>query len=105
MNALYNRYIPGENGTYQCKRVEEIPVPEQPEPAQAPPAPPYLPPPPPPPPPRGALQGLLGRFLPPGVDVGDLLILLILLLLLADSDDGDDSLSLLLTAAAFLFMK
>jgi hypothetical protein len=103
VRLLYNRYIPGEDGTYRCKRVEEIPVPVQPEPVQAPPAPPC--PPPPPPRPQGALQGLLSRCLPPGTDVGDLLILLILLLLLADSDDGDDSLSVLLTAAAFLIMK
>ena len=45
----------------------------------------------------------LRRFLPPGVDPGDLLVLLILLLLLMETDE-DDSLTLLATIAAVMLL-
>lgn len=112
---MYNRYIPTENGTYRCNRVEEWPVSVPPKPADAPPEPPCPPPPPPPPPPQPPQpcreesslfgHGFLKRLLPRNLDMGDLLILLIVLLLMTDSDDGDDSLTVLLTIAAFLILQ
>lgn len=84
---MYNRYIPGTNGHYQCNPVEQpcLKPPEQkPEPA--------------PPPPKQTLPSGSGP------DLGDLLLLCVVLLLLLDSEDEDLS-TLLITAAAFLFLQ
>ena len=94
---MYNRYIPGHDGVYQCQTVggatvstsvcsEEVCTEElnSSEIAQQhrPPC-------------RGPLEGL---------DIGDLLLLCIIVLLLIDCDE-EDSVPLLITIAAFLFLQ
>ena len=98
---MYNRYVPDAAGVYRQTTVETVPdVPDTPQPPLPPPA---CPPPPVPAaePVRRALSGLLERFLPRGMDTGDLLVLLILILLAVDGEE-EDSLSVILTIAAFL---
>ena len=105
---MYNRYIPGQNGVYQCKVVQDkpAPVPIVPEPVtpRCMPEPEPCPPPPPPqscctPPPLSFLK----RLLPKDVDLGDIIILLILALLLIDGEESDST-TLILTVVAFLFL-
>ncbi len=102
---MYNRYVPDAAGVYRQTTVETVPdVPDAPQPPLPPPACPAPPPPPPVPaaePGRRSLSGLLERFLPRGMDTGDLLVLLILILLAVDGEE-EDSLSVILTIAAFL---
>lgn len=102
---MYNRYVPDAAGVYRQTTVETVPdVPDAPQPPLPPPACPAPPPPPPAPaaePVRRSLSGLLERFLPRGMDTGDLLVLLILILLAVDGEE-EDSLSVILTIAAFL---
>lgn len=102
---MYNRYVPDAAGVYRQTTVETVPdVPDAPQPPLPPPACPAPPPPPPAPaaePGRRSLSGLLERFLPRGMDTGDLLVLLILILLAVDGEE-EDSLSVILTIAAFL---
>ena len=102
---MYNRYVPDAAGVYRQTTVETVPdVPDAPQPPLPPPACPVPPPPPPAPaaePGRRSLSGLLERFLPRGMDTGDLLVLLILILLAVDGEE-EDSLSVILTIAAFL---
>lgn len=102
---MYNRYVPDAAGVYRQTTVETVPdVPDTPQPPLPPPACPAPPPPPPVPaaePGRRSLSGLLERFLPRGMDTGDLLVLLILILLAVDGEE-EDSLSVILTIAAFL---
>lgn len=102
---MYNRYVPDAAGVYRQTTVETVPdVPDAPQPPLPPPACPVPPPPPPVPaaePGRRSLSGLLERFLPRGMDTGDLLVLLILILLAVDGEE-EDSLSVILTIAAFL---
>lgn len=102
---MYNRYVPDAAGVYRQTTVETVPdVPDTPQPPLPPPACPVPPPPPPVPaaePGRRSLSGLLERFLPRGMDTGDLLVLLILILLAVDGEE-EDSLSVILTIAAFL---
>lgn len=110
---MYNRYIPGANGTFQRTIVDDRP-----------PQPPRTPQPelpreegPCPPPkqeaqpvceaplacPERTNEHILRRLLPRGIDLGDLLALLIVLLLLIDSEE-DDTLTVLVTIAAFLLL-
>ena len=103
---MYNRYVPDAAGVYRQTTVETVP--DAPDTPQMPMQPPACPAPPPPPPPvpaaepaRRSLSGLLERFLPRGMDMGDLLVLLILILLAVDGEE-EDSLSVILTIAAFL---
>ena len=102
---MYNRYVPDAAGVYRQTTVETVPdVPDAPQPPLPPPACPAPPPPPPAlaaEPGRRSLSGLLERFLPRGMDTGDLLVLLILILLAVDGEE-EDSLSVILTIAAFL---
>ena len=102
---MYNRYVPDAAGVYRQTTVETVPdVPDAPQPPLPPPACPAPPPPPPAlaaKPGRRSLSGLLERFLPRGMDTGDLLVLLILILLAVDGEE-EDSLSVILTIAAFL---
>ena len=102
---MYNRYVPDAAGVYRQTTVETVPdVPDAPQPPLPPPACPVPPPPPPAPAAeavRRSLSGLLERFLPRGMDTGDLLVLLILILLAVDGEE-EDSLSVILTIAAFL---
>lgn len=100
---MYNRYVPDAAGVYRQTTVESVPdVPDAPQPPLPPPACPAPPPPVPAAEPgRRSLSGLLERFLPRGMDTGDLLVLLILILLAVDGEE-EDSLSVILTIAAFL---
>ena len=102
---MYNRYVPDAAGVYRQTTVETVPdIPGTPPQPPVQPAAPPLPPPPPAlaaEPGRRSLSGLLGRFLPRGMDTGDLLVLLILILLAVDGEE-EDSLSVILTIAAFL---
>ena len=94
---MYNRYVPGHDGTYHRKTVEDskpIPCCEAAEPIsqekisqvetiqQQKPC-------------RNAWEGL---------DLGDLLLVCIVILLLLDSDE-EESIPLLIMAAAFLFLQ
>lgn len=99
-DCVYNRYIPGTDGTFQ--RMTVVP-PEPPLPPPPPDAPCDLLPPQPAAPCAGKGGHPLRGLLPKGLDTGDLLILVILLLLLIDGDE-DDTLSVLLTFAAFILM-
>ena len=102
---MYNRYVPDAAGVYRQTTVETVPdIPGTPPQPPVQPAAPPLPPPPPAltaEPGRRSLSGLLERFLPRGMDTGDLLVLLILILLAVDGEE-EDSLSVILTIAAFL---
>lgn len=98
---IYNRYIPGANGSYQRQTVEEqkrhglppeLPAQtacERKEAACVPEETPW--------------NEFGVRRQQPKLDLGDLLLLCIVLLLLIDSEE-DDMLSVLVTAAAFLFL-
>ena len=102
---MYNRYVPDAAGVYRQTTVETVPdIPDTPPQPPVQPAAPPLPPPPPAlaaEPGRRSLSGLLKRFLPRGMDTGDLLVLLILILLAVDGEE-EDSLSVILKIAAFL---
>lgn len=98
---MYNRYIPGADGSYQCQIVPE-PVreaPHAPEPA-CPPAQ-EAPCPEPAAPCRTGRKQQQTLF---GMDLGDLLLLAVIGLLLLDAEE-EETLPLLLTAAAFLFLQ
>lgn len=86
---MYNRYIPGTNGHYE-RQIVSPPQPERP----------------PAPLPEQPISKPCASADPPaqGPDMGDLLLLCVLLLLLLDSD-GEDMGTLLLTAAAFVFLQ
>ncbi len=98
---MYNRYIPGADGTYQCHSVEE-PVPRETACDPPPVSPPAAEEPCPAEacrqPRRQQQQTLFG------MDLGDLLLLAVIVLLLLDADE-DETLPLLLTAAAFVFLR
>lgn len=96
---MYNRYIPGADGSYQCQTVAE-PIREAP--CRQNPSPPAQDcPVQDPAPPRPVRQQQQTLF---GLDLGDLLLLAVILLLLLDADEGE-MLPLLLTAAAFLLLQ
>ena len=109
---MYNRYIPGANGTFQRTVVDDRPPPPPPPQPEPPPEPKPCPP---PEKPQEAVceavqicaerssEHFLRRLLPRGIDIGDLLALLIVLLLLVDSEE-DDTLTVLVTIAAFLLL-
>lgn len=94
---MYNRYIPGANGTYQRHTVAERPRPS-PDAVEKPPEADACPP-------TERRENDCGprRWLPAGLDTGDLLLLCIVILLMIDSDE-EDILPVLITAAAFLFL-
>jgi hypothetical protein len=94
---MYNRYIPGSNGVYerktvgtpkeektQCREVQPVVTVDTCAEQTTQPAP------------------CCRKWLPQGVDLGDLLLLCIVLLLLIDSEE-DDMLPLLVAAAVLLF--
>lgn len=98
---MYNRYIPGADGSYQCQSIPE-PTQERPcvpEPACPPSSEPARPTEPTAPscPEHKQQQTLFG------MDLGDLLLLAVIVLLLLDADE-EETLPLLLTAAAFVFL-
>ena len=96
---VYNRYIPAGDGTFRKMVVDDAPVCTA-VPIEPPCAPAVI---------EKTVcdkkpaANLFRRFLPAGIDTGDILVLLILLLLLIDGDE-DDTLSVLLTAAAFILL-
>jgi len=91
---VYNRYIPGNDGRYRIEIVPEL------DPARPPTDPGFVP--------EQNEQKSEPRIqeLPAaeGFDLGDLLLLCIVLLLCVDCGEGDLQ-SLLITAAAFLFLS
>lgn len=95
-DCVYNRYIPGTDGTFQRMTVAACTPPETTEKPQSFEK-------------QAAEQcsttGVrpLRALLPKGMDTGDLLLLAIVLLLLIDGEE-DDTLSILLTLAAFILM-
>lgn len=129
MNAMYNRYIPQADGSYQRSRVEDrIPV-RKPQPAKAPqepvPAPEQFLPkqdPIPCPNPRqrpqrpsyhghgrpnkseqgSSVSNFLKQLIPKDFDTADLMI--VLLLLIMSGDCAEDQNTALLTLVLYLFM-
>ncbi len=92
---MYNRYIPGADGSYQCHPVVEplqTPLPAA-EPSPCPDQPPPCP----------AREQKQQQTLF-GLDQGDLLLLAVIWLLLLDAEENE-VLPLLLTAAAFLLLQ
>lgn len=94
---MYNRYIPGSNGIYERKTVitpqeaksecqEVQPVSTTASCVEAP----------------AHQTNCCRKFLPQGLDVGDILLLCIILLLMVDSEE-EDALPLLIAAAVLLF--
>lgn len=86
---MYNHYIPASNGQFQRKTIDQV---SEPTPRSAPTSEPCSPSTQPQPAEQNA-----------GLELGDLLLLCILLLLLLDSQE--DVSTLLITAAAFLFLQ
>ena len=95
---MYNRYIPSANGVYERQCISDmnescgaintsIPIVqlEQPTPA-------------------AKSEGTPQKAVSSGFDLGDLLLLCIIVLLMLDSDQDDLS-TILITAAAFLFLQ
>lgn len=105
VSAMYNRYTPNRDGTFQKDRLPDGGRNLRPAPEQAPNSPPCPPPerPPEPCPQTGSASGFLSGILPKDMDTGDLLMFLILLLLL--SDGSEEAPSALLTIALFFLMR
>ena len=91
---MYNRYVPGTNGIYERTTIAE----KQPQSKCTAPIEEI-----PPPMPQKAVPHTTGASSMPDFDTGDLLLLCIMLLLLLDGSEDDLS-SILITAAAFLFL-
>ena len=94
---LYNRYTPGTNGVYQRQTIRdaECRTAELPERVTEKPPAPAIP---------VSCQTNSKTKTMSGMDLGDLLLLCIVLLLSLDSGE-EDLQSLLITAAAFLFLS
>ena len=86
---IYNRYIPGTNGVYQCQQIS-VPTPKETKSEHAPHC-------------NEDKKKPVNESLKSGIDLGDVLLLCIVILLLLESD-GDDILSIIITIAAFLFI-
>lgn len=107
---MYNRYTPGQDGSYRRNRVPDAaPAPEPPHtmpPAETPEVPVSIPATPSPPPKEGEekhTMNFLTDLMPKDMDKGDLLVLLILLLLI--SDGTEDAANPLLTLALFFLLR
>lgn len=93
---MYNRYVPGHDGTYRRQTITDtsVPCPKPeltPEPCEQ----------------KAEIaqqQRQPCRNASDGFDLGDLLLLCIVILLLIDSEE-EDNLPLLIMAAAFLFLQ
>lgn len=87
---MYNRYIPQPDGSYRRNRMPDPGMQAHP---QMPPQPEPMPQAPPPPPkpayrPAPRQQGsFLTNLLPPGFDLGDLIVMLLLFLMAGDSQE------------------
>ena len=94
---MYNRYVPGHDGIYHRKTVEDVrPVPccDPIGPSSQPKCQPT----------QTGQQQKPCRNAGDGFDLGDLLLLCIVVLLLVDCDE-EESFPLLIMAAAFLFLQ
>lgn len=89
---MYNRYIPNENGVYRMHTVQEPKTSELPECQPLEPTAPQKP----------IKQQKTHLF--SGLEPGDLLLLCIILLIAMENGE-EDLQSMLITAAAFLFMQ
>ena len=99
---MYNRYIPQPDGSYRRNRIPEPNKPPAPQ-APPPPKPPEIPEVPCiTPPVQSPKGGFLGGLLPPGFDLGDLIIMLLLLLMAGDSPE--DRNTAILTMALYFIM-
>lgn len=99
---MYNRYVPAEGGGYVRQSIPDEPIYDVPiqepcwDPPQSPPCQED----------RKTVFTRLKSLLPQGLDTGDLLVLIVVLLLLLEKDENnEDLLPVLITAAAFLFLK
>lgn len=106
MNAMYNRYIPQPDGSYRRNRMPDPGTQSDPQ-TQKPPEPEtHLPPPSTAeyhPAPRHQTSGsFLSNLLPPGFDLGDLIIMLLLFLMAGDSQE--DRNTAILTMALYFIM-
>ena len=96
---MYNRYVPGSNGVYERKIVEDPPL--RPQPPAAPPpeqqesAPTVC---------SSPVHTAPRQSPMANLDLGDLLLLCIVLLLLLDAQD-EDMLTVIVTVVAFLFLQ
>ncbi len=88
---MYSRFIPGPNGVYQRKQIPSAKVISPPSPAVSQPKQE-----------QPSLKQRVRELLPKGLELGDVLVVLIALLLLIDGEE--DMQTVLITAAAFLFM-
>jgi len=106
VNAVYNRYIPQSDGSFQRNRVTDHRTPQPPrhspsQSAQTPQEPPC---------PQAtphscqntSASSFLKRLLPKDFDTGDLLVVLLLLLMAGDCED--DKTTVLLTLILYFFM-
>ncbi len=100
---MYNRYSPRSDGSYERKRFQDVPIPEDPanHSSNAVPDNPPLPPPkqrdqhP-------SIQSFIKRLLPNDMDTGDLIVILLLILMAGDCQE--DRNNALLTAALYFIM-
>ncbi len=88
---MYSRFTPGPNGVYQRKQIPTAKPVSPPPPAASPPKQEPL-----------SLKQRIRELLPKGLELGDVLVILIALLLLIDGEE--DMQTILITAAAFLFL-
>ncbi len=91
---MYNRYIPGSNGTYERQIMEEPVIKPEAMPAAPIPAPAKTE--------TAQQQRKPSQTSSAGPDLGDLLLLCIILLLLIDSDENDLLSAIILAGALFL---
>ena len=88
---MYSRFTPGPNGVYQRKQISTAKAVSPPPPAVPQPKQEQL-----------SLKQRIKELLPKGLELGDVLVVLIALLLILDGEE--DMQTILITAAAFLFM-
>lgn len=104
---MYNRYIPQPDGSFRRNRIPDPgnpvqpPLPGKPPEPEVPPCPPQtsLPPPAKHPPASGSF---LKSLLPPGFDLGDLIVMLLLFLMAGDSQE--DRNTAILTMALYFIL-
>ena len=101
---MYNRYIPQPDGTYRRNRIPDPDPPVTPPPPIPAPEPeiPVTPSFSPAPRRQSAGGSFLGNLLPPGFDLGDLIVLLLLLLMAGDSQE--DKNTAILTMALYFIL-
>lgn len=88
---MYSRFTPGPNGVYQRQQIPTAKAVSPPPQAIMQPKQEQL-----------SLKQRIRELLPKGLELGDVLVVLIALLLLLDNEE--DMQTILITAAAFLFL-